>query len=103
LKAPFARPRDIYENLNEWHLPKIRTIGAPRVRAAFGAAAVTGGRARAADRSVAFPAPHPSTRRSPCNRSFTIQPGIHHAARMNAGAHANPAPAQAKIPPHDLP
>jgi len=28
LKAPFARPRQFYENLKERHLPKIRTVGA---------------------------------------------------------------------------
>jgi len=77
LKARFARPRDIYENLNEWHLPKIRRIGAgaaPRDRDAVVAASwSTGGVRAAADQ------PRRHSGAASVNAAFTIQPIVHHS------------------------
>jgi hypothetical protein len=45
----------------------------------------------------------PSTIRSPCNTSFTMQPAVHHSARMRHFAHGKAALGRAKISRFDLP
>jgi hypothetical protein len=45
----------------------------------------------------------PSTVRSPCNTSFTMQLAVHHSARMRRSERGNPAVRRAKIPAFRLP
>jgi hypothetical protein len=92
LKTRFARRRHFYENLNRLDFRKIAAIAA-----AAPAAERVILRRKKSRRCMA------STHRSPCNRSFTIQPAVHHAARMAATARAIGADRVGKIPHRRLP
>jgi hypothetical protein len=76
LKARFARPRRFYENLKQPHLPKMRTIGAPRRKLARLQRRTNGDRQRVTDRHAAYRvrqrAVHHATDDSPFNPPFTI-------------------------------